>query len=161
MNLHDLLHKFNLTSITLSAPFATAEIQFVSADETAAWAMYVELITRSALQALSDEQGDEQAALASIYSLFAMTRDILREYGRKGQAFSKIALIVMNQILRPFTTKWHKNLGEEKTVPVHVKASFRKDLAALQKELRKYAALLAEMAKAEDISSLCYSDLET
>ncbi len=70
--------------------------------------MYIELITRVSTQDLVPELGEEQSALDSVYSLFDTTRDILKSKGRKSIKFTQIAVIVLNQIIRPFTTKWHK-----------------------------------------------------
>ncbi len=70
--------------------------------------MYVELITRITTQSLDDTDGDEETALNSIYQLFPITREILKSKGRNAENFSKIAIIVLNQIIRPFTAKWHK-----------------------------------------------------
>jgi hypothetical protein len=154
MKISELLRKFNLTSITLSTPIANTEILFVAADEEAAWAMYVELVTRSTIQLIPESIGDERAALASVYSIFATTREILKEYGRKGQTFSRIALIVLNKLLRPFTTKWHTIFITDLPIENEVIISFRNELSVLQTDLKKYAALLAEMANVENISCL-------
>lgn len=62
---------------------------------------------RISTQPLPDEDGDEQTALASVYSLFATTRGILKEYGQECPEFSKVAVLILNQKVCPFTTKWH------------------------------------------------------
>lgn len=64
--------------------------------------MYVELITRIATQELDEDCGDEKAALNSIHALFPITREILKSKGRLAPNFTKIAVVVLNQILRPF-----------------------------------------------------------
>ena len=48
-------------------------------DEKAAWAMYVEMITRIITQPLPPEHGDEKTALESVHSLFQTTRDTLTD----------------------------------------------------------------------------------
>lgn len=40
--------------------------------------------------------------------LFAFTREILRRRGCSTVNFSMIAIPVLNQIVRPFTMKWHR-----------------------------------------------------
>ena len=90
------------------------------AQRNAAWAMYVELVTRVSIQTLDVDDGILREALDSLYALFAVTRDVLREDGPKVGASKDtvggIALIVLNQVLRPFLTKWHRRLTEhEKT----------------------------------------------
>ena len=47
-------------------------------------------------------------ALDSVYSLFPTTRTIIRTHGRDAMEFTKIAVVVLNQIVRPFTAKWHR-----------------------------------------------------
>lgn len=70
--------------------------------------MYVELITRITTQPLVQNKGDEATALESIYNIFEITREILKSEGKKAKNFTKIAIVVLNQMIRPFTAKWHK-----------------------------------------------------
>ena len=44
----------------------------------------------------------------SIQSLFPTTREILRRRGRGTVEFSKVAIPILNQIVRPFTARWHR-----------------------------------------------------
>jgi hypothetical protein len=154
MKLKEIFNKFQLSSVTLSTPIGDAEIQFVTADEDAAWGLYIELITRTTIQPISDENGIELAILESVRSIFPTTRELLKEYGRKGQAFSKIAVIVLNQVLRPFTTKWHKSAQNSLFEDATVAKEFRAELAALQADLRHFTSMLAEIARVDDISEL-------
>lgn len=52
--------------------------------------------------------GDERMAPDSVHNLFAITRGTLKTQGRKPGKFAKIAIVVLNQVVRPFTAKWHK-----------------------------------------------------
>jgi len=151
MKLKDYLNKFDLAKVKINLGYAEFEIEFNDKDADAAWDMYVELITRVAIQKLPEDSGDERSALDSVYSLFGSTRSILKQYGRSAQQFSKIAIIVLNQIIRPFTAKWHKIAIDEKNT---LGVQFRKELEALQIDLQNYARLLADIAKVEDISSI-------
>ena len=108
MKVKDLFENWGLTNIKLNVGFMEAEFEAKPDDQEAAWEMYVELITRTLTQELRDEDGDEKTALDSVHSLFPITREILKSKGRKCEAFTKIAVIVLNQIVRPFTAKWHK-----------------------------------------------------
>ena len=142
-----------MTGLKINVKFLEAEFNPTDDDMTAAWDMYVELITRITTQPLADGCGDEKTALESVYSIFAATRSVLKEKGRNANNFSRIAIIVLNQVIRPFTTKWHGemlkgNLTEEK------KAEFRNELEELQLKLKGYSGLLAEMAKVEDLTSI-------
>lgn len=150
MKFKEVFKKWELKSVKLNVKFADLEFSPNQADEDAAWEMYVELITRIATQNLIDDEGDEKTALNSIYTLFPITRDILKKYGRSCNEFSKIAIIVLNQIIRPFTTKWHKQQLDNQVN----KISFRSELKDLQVALRCYTKLLAEIAKVEDISAI-------
>ena len=152
MTYKDLFEKWKLSSLKLNLKFVEAEFVADAADEEAAWEMYVELITRITTQRL--EYGDEQAALDSVYSLFKTTRRVLVRKGRKARSFTKIAVVVLNQVVRPFTAKWHKRSLEGAFENPELCAEFRAELETLQDELRKYSALLADMAKVEDITEI-------
>jgi hypothetical protein len=79
-------------------------------DRKAAWELYVELITRIATQRLDPEEGDEAAALKSIHELFPLTRETIRRNGRYCINFTRIAVVVLNQKVRPFTARWHPRM---------------------------------------------------
>ena len=123
-------------------------------NKDAAWAMYVQMLTRITTQPLPDEHGDEQTALTSVYSLFETTRGILEEYGRESPEFSKLAVVILNQKVRPFTAKWHVPSIEGAFEEAEKCDEFRKDLADLQKVLRGYIQALAALAGVEDITDI-------
>lgn len=154
MKLRDRLRKFQLDKIKLGPKWANAEISFISADEDAAWDLYVEMLTRITTQPLPSDVGDEKTALDSVFSLFPTTREILRRRGRSAIQFSKIAVPMLNQIVRPFTAKWHRESMEGAFENPAKRAEFREELTALQKDLRNYARLLAEIANVEDLTDL-------
>lgn len=150
----DLLTKFKLSKVQLNISFATAELDFNDADREAAWDLYVEMLTHVTTQPLPSNVGHEETALTSVYSLFPTTREILRRRGRNAIHFSKVAIPVLNQVVRPFTAKWHREAaaGAFKN-PVRC-TEFRKDLALLQCDLRNYNRMLAEIAGVEDLTDL-------
>lgn len=152
MKWKEQLNKWNLNSLRINCKFAEVEFSLVENDKIAAWEMYVELITRVAVVPLANNYGDEKTALDSIYSLFSCTRNLIKTYGRKGQTFSKLAVLVLNQVIRPFTTRWHR-VSMDGFDDLQ-KDSFRTDLKILQTELNKYAQALAIIAEVEDISKL-------
>lgn len=147
------ISKWNFSSLKINMKFAEMEFTYTETDEVAAWEMYVELITRVSINTLPDGYGDEKTALESIYSLFSSTRELLKIYGRKGQTFSKLAVIILNQIIRPFTVRWHNALTNE-VIDKDQAITFRSELGNLQVELGKYAKALAEIANVEDISDI-------
>lgn len=117
-------------------------------DRALAWDVLVELVTRIATQNLAENEGDEGAALNSIYQLFPTFREFLHQHG---PAASNIALLVntfLNQQVRPFTAKWHKcsvdgNLGTSENL-----SQFRKELGSLQPKLRQLQQALEIVADA-------------
>lgn len=155
MKLRELLDKWSLTKLKISAGFLDAEFQANDQDRDAAWSMYVELLTRITTQALPAEHGDEAAALASVHSLFAITREILREPGRRhADKFAKIAIVVLNQKVRPFTAYWHKASLVGAFDDPKQRKRFRAELTELQVVLTHYAGLLSELAGVEDLTKL-------
>ena len=154
MNLSGWFRKFRLENIRLKTPIANVEISFQETDKDAAWELYVELLTRIVTQPLPAEAGDEQTALDSVYSLFPTTREILRRRGRGAIQFSKIAIPVLNQVVRPFTAKWHKESQAGAFSDEAKQQIFRHELGVLQESLRNYNRLLAEIAGVEDLTDL-------
>jgi hypothetical protein len=148
------LEKWDMTSLKITAPFLEMEWKPQDEDKAAAWELYIELLTRIATQPLDAEHGDEKTALDSVFSLFAITRQVLKNNTRNCTEFTKIAIVVLNQVVRPFTAKWHRlsllgAFGE----PEKCK-QFRGELEELQETLRKYTKMLASMAGVEDLTSL-------
>ena len=150
MKIQDLFENWGIKGLKLSAGFLAMEWEPQPDEQQAAWELYVELLTRISTQPLADGDGDEATALASIYGLFEVTRKLLKEKGRKAQTFSKIAIIVLNQKIRPFTVKWHKlSLNDGFKDPATCE-KFRAELKDIQQVLRDYAKGLAKIANVED-----------
>ncbi len=154
MNLKALFRKYSLDKVKINLQVAEAEISLNSADEDAAWELYVEMLTRIVTQPLPSEHGDEKTALDSVFSLFPTTREVLRRRGRKAIHFSKVAIPVLNQVVRPFTAKWHKESLAGAFSNEGKQEEFRKELVTLQEELRNYNRLLAEIASVEDLTDM-------
>jgi hypothetical protein len=55
--------------------------------------------------------GVNESALESIYSIFPETRLILKQYGFLGKQFANLAFEMLNDVIRPFTTKWHRHFS--------------------------------------------------
>ena len=154
MKLSTLLSRFRLERIKLGPDWANAEISFVAADQDAAWELYIEMLTRIVTQSLPKDSGDEKTALASVYSLFPITREILRRQGRGTISFAKVAIPVLNQVVRPFTAKWHRESLAGAFENESKCREFRNELALLQQALRDYNQMLAEIAGVEDLTNL-------
>ncbi len=91
--------------------------------------------------------------------LFGLTRETLRRQGRHCEEFAKIAIVVLNQVVRPFTAKWHKESLAGAFDDAARCQEFRNELSALQKQLRSYTKMLADMANVEDLTELEATDV--
>lgn len=148
------LEKWEMTSLKISIPYLEMEWKPNDSDRNAAWELYIELLTRITTQPLPSNHGDEKTALESVYSIFGLTRAIIKSHKRDCIEFTKIAIIVLNQIIRPFTAKWHKVSIEEGFTNSDTCKNFQEELLKLQKQLCIYAKMLADMAGVEDLTNL-------
>ncbi|MFH1304558.1 MAG: hypothetical protein ABIK07_26195 [Planctomycetota bacterium] len=154
MKWKEWLDEWSMSSVKLNTGFAELEFKPKNSDRNAAWDLYVELLTRVSTQHLQPDHGDEKVALDSIYLLFSLTRETLKNQGRHCNEFAKIAIVVLNQVVRPFTSKWHKESLAGAFNDQARCEEFRKELAELQIQLRKYTKMLADMAGVEDLTQL-------
>ena len=152
--LGDWLQERNMTELKIKTPFLDMEWAPQGQDKAAAWDLYVELLTRITTQPLAQDHGDEQTALDSIHALFSITRNVIKSNGPQCIQFTKIAVIVLNQRIRPFTAKWHKlsiagAFGDKAQCQM-----FRSELQDFQADLQTYTKMLADMAGVEDLTEL-------
>ena len=132
----------------------------------AAWEMYVELVTRVAVQALAPGTGLLREALSSLHSLFGETRRILKAHGPgvarplhpTALSFGIVAVDVLNQVLRPLLSRWHAQLQAYEatrgsgTSPLDHESKWehapalRAELERVRNQLSAYADLLAKAA---------------
>ena len=148
------LENWDMTTLKINASFLEMEWKPQDQDKEAAWELYIELLTRIATQRLDIEHGDEKTALDSIFSLFPITRQVLKNHTRHCAEFTKIAIIVLNQVIRPFTAKWHRLSLQGAFENKGSCLQFRIELEQLQKILRQYTKMLADMAGVEDFTRL-------
>ncbi len=153
MKLGHLFENWNLKGLKIKTAFLEMEWSPKDADKDAAWELYIELLTRVTTQALAPDKGTEEAALESVQSIFKTTREVLKHHGRDCIQFSKIAIVIINQIVRPFTSKWH-SLFEREGMNDSKRLEFRQDLEDLQHKLISYTHMLSEIAGVEDITEL-------
>ncbi|CAN2041415.1 conserved hypothetical protein [Candidatus Magnetomoraceae bacterium gMMP-15] len=154
MKWHQWLENWDMASLKIKTPFLDMEWKPQDEDKAAAWELYVELLTRITTQNLEKFHGDEKTALESVYALFSLTRQVIKNNGRGCIEFTKLAIIILNQIIRPFTAKWHK-LSLEGAFEKKEKCKiFRLELKGLQIKLRNYTKMLADMAGVEDLTEL-------
>ena len=154
MKIKEWFNKWNFESLKINVEFLEMELSFTDTDKIAAWEMYVELLTRITTQELKDKSGDEQTALNSVFSLFSTTREILKSNGRSCVQFTKIAIIILNQKIRPFIAKWHKKSLNRAFENPKECIKFRKELKILQSNLNNYTGMLSEIAGVENLTEL-------
>ncbi len=152
-----------LTSVKIKIPWVgEAEWNADPKERQAAWALYVELVTRLAVQPLPANEGSMREALTSLHSLFDSTRQILRQagpdIGASATSVGGIAITVLNRGIRPFLSRWHPALldwesgrtsgttpgDHERKWPEH--DQFRSELDKLRANLESYATGLATLA---------------
>jgi hypothetical protein len=161
--------------VSLNLPFGLGGLKGTwEPDENereAAWEMYVELVTRVSVIELQPGEGLLREALSSLYNLFGTTRAILREHGptvaqAKGSAnysFGRLAVVILNDVLRPMLSKWHPLLLDyENSRPAKLSqaehervwprnSELRAALAEVRNTLEEYAAMLAEVAGVQSL----------
>jgi hypothetical protein len=153
-----------LTKVSASLPFGIGSIEW-EADPTerkAAWSLYVELVTRVALQQVEADQGLLREALTSLYNIFPTTRQILKDagpdVGGSKDSVGGVAIAVLNRGLRPFLSKWHPRLQAWESRRAANRSpqeyehdwpeaqQLRSELEILRQELEQYADTLATIA---------------
>lgn len=153
MKWQEWLEKWSMTSLKIKVSYLEMEWHPKDKDKDAAWEMYIEILTRITTQPLASGDGDEKTALESIYKIFNLTRETIKHHGRDCIEFTKIAVVVLNQIIRPFTSKWHASVLKN-DFSTGDRKRFREELSILQGKLRIYTKMLAEMAGVEDLTEL-------
>jgi hypothetical protein len=159
--------KVKATKLVVGLPFSLGQLEFEpdEVQQRAAWELYVELSTRIAVRPLGSEEGLLREALSSLYSIFGVTREILRGAGpsvaQGPNSFGAVAIEVLNKGLRPFLSKWHPLLlAYEQKRPPEVDArdyergwekqvELQEELADLQEQMMIYAEALARIAAVE------------
>lgn len=115
-------------------------------DGQLAWPVFVELDTRITTQELHFLDGDEAAALTSVFNLFTFVRNAVRENGEKSVRVSEVCRLMLNRILRPFTAKWHRQHIAGRLFHEDDCTEFRTELRRIQKQLKALTALLYQIA---------------
>ena len=135
-----------IKTVSFSLPFGIGSVEWQSdpTERKAAWSIYVELVTRIAVQSLETNQG--------------LLREADPDMGASLDSVGGIAITVLNNGLRPFLAKWHPLLQTwEAQRPPHLslkehernwsqEKELRAELELLRKDLEKYAHALAEIA---------------
>lgn len=137
----------------------------------AAWEMYVELSTRITVAELKEDEGLLREALSSLYSLFGITRELLKRYGPiiatpanpKDTTLGHLAINILNKVIRPLLARWHPELLDweqkkpiEKTSKEHElewekNKELRHHINSVRVQLIEYANVLGEVSEVADL----------
>lgn len=157
------LEKWKMTSLQITPPFLNIELRFSYADKEAAWEMYIELLNCTGFNLGSFvNDGDEKFVLDSIISLFPKIGEIIKRYGRDCLEFTKLSIVVLSQIIRPFAFKWDRLSSAGAFNDFAQRQQFREDFSNLQVDLRRFTGMLGDMAGVEeDLVLLAHVDVES
>jgi hypothetical protein len=147
----DVLADWGVSKLQLKLGFLEMAFEPQDADRKAAWELYVELATRISTQPLPDHLGDDAKALASLYTLFQTTRDLMKRYGPGAIHFTRIGIAVLNRVLRPFLTRWHGVINAATPPSPVTQTEFRKQLELMRQDMLQYARVLALIAEVEEL----------
>jgi hypothetical protein len=144
------------------------------AERSAAWELYLQLVTRVSVEELADDEGFLREALSSFYTFFDTTRDILRRHGPDiappvppgHVSFAVLAVTVLNRVLRPLLASWHPRLAayESQRPEGHDPVAWEREwehadtlrgaIAEVRRALRLLARTLQEVAGVGDLIDL-------
>jgi hypothetical protein len=74
--------------------------------------MWVELKVRFSRQSMNSGSGDEENAVKSICSMFAVVGVLMRDYPNAAK-FQQLAFCMLDTLIRPYTARWHSWMNEE------------------------------------------------
>jgi hypothetical protein len=152
-------HTVRLTDIMITVPqFSRLHFAVTKDSEQVAWKLFVEAVTRISTQPLDRSSGLVREALTSLYSLFSVTREVLKQAppsvkAGKEPTVEHLAIAMLNKELRPFLSRWHPVLLEwEKAHPDQADAAWpqeaecRAELLAMQQRLAQYVLGFGRLA---------------
>jgi Patatin-like phospholipase len=110
-------------------------------DRLAAAKLHIQLVSRITTQRLPYVDGEEVTALTSVFKLFDQAREIFKSHPRSSVT-DAVVWHVMNNHVRPFTAKWHRQSEHGALTALDATDIFRHELAVLQRYLVRFDALL-------------------
>ena len=113
-------------------------------DVEAAAKLHIQLVSRITTQRLPYADGVEVTALDSVYRLFGEARDIFKAHP-KSRLTEAVSWEVLNEHVRPFTAKWHRQSQRGALDALDETDIFRDELSSLQRKLIVFDALLLEI----------------
>lgn len=114
------------------------------AEINAAHSFHIQLISRVGTQPLGYSEGSEDAALASIHTLFESARK-LTQSSPNIVIFETIVWYVLNTHIRPFTSKWHPRSLDGSLRALDSSDVFRSDLSKVMDNLIQLDMILSKI----------------
>src|SRR5690606_688170 len=164
---HGYRQNAQLTEVVVTVP-QLSELRFVVTKDTkkVAWKLFVETVTRVSTQPLADGTGLLREAMTSLYGLFQVGRDTLKEtlpspVPGRAAAVAQLGISTPNLELRAFLSRWRPELrqwgqanpgADEAGWPAV--AACRGELAQGQARIRGYAVGYARLAGVDDAAAL-------
>jgi hypothetical protein len=149
-----------LTDVRISVPhFSEMHFAITKDSQLVAWKLFVETVTRISTQRLDPRGGLVREAMSSLYTLFNITRDVLKESQPSrltgdDPTVEHLAIAMLNMELRPFLSHWHPHLrawerenpgADEVDWPGN--AECRAEMAAMQQRLAAYVLGFGKLAR--------------
>jgi hypothetical protein len=127
-------------------------------DAAPAHLLRIELTTRITTQRLHYRSGEEETAAESVHMLFPKVRELMSNYP-DAKIFCKIGLRLLDQVLRPYTARWHGWMTESEESAggtprfrdERVRRMFRVELRELQARLVGYQRAFESLADGEAV----------
>lgn len=152
MKWSEWIEKWKMTSLKINAGFLEMQWAPKKEDKKAAWELYIELLTRLSKNIKDLNSGEEKKEVEiinAINSLFPIIRQVIKDNGSGCTEFTKISILVMNQIIRPFSAKWSNKLILEINYDKVLIDQFYNELSVLLSHLNLFLLMLADMSELE------------
>jgi hypothetical protein len=164
---HGYSRTAHLSEVTVTVP-QLSELRFVVTRDSkrVAWKLFVETMTRVSTQPLEQEEGLLREAMSSLYGLFEMVRETLKETlpstaDDGAPTVEQLAITMLNLELRPFLSRWHPALRRWEDAHPGVSESewpenraCRDALTRTQAAIRDYALGYARLAGVRDARAM-------
>lgn len=147
-SLSDLFTNSAIETSRINRTFFNKRMELNDIDKNAAWEMYIALLTSYAIKPINKDNNNIEIVLNAFDSLDETTIAILNKYGNNCIEFAKIAIIVLNQVIKPFIARCYNIPNPE------VDRELLQDLNKTQDKLRSYCRILSTIVDVENITSL-------
>lgn len=157
----------DVQTATLTVPIlGSATFRMTDCHREVGWKVFVEAVTRVAVQDLGRQDGLLREALESLQTFFTLARNELKTLaptlstGKKSSATVEMyVLMMLNQGLRPFLSRWHPRLKQwemqelpEASWPLA--ALCRQDLLATQTRMLTFTRGLGRILRVPQLNKL-------